>query len=99
MSPDIIADSAGVHMKVGFAALDGDGTSGSAHRRARRRVDPQGGDELPGFGQPGVAERGAGDLRRLEDQARTEILAPGFPAELVDDEPEAPGHEVVVSRG
>lgn len=38
-------------------------------------------------------------IRRLEDQAGTKILAPGFPAELVDDEPETPGHEIVVSRG
>ena len=38
-------------------------------------------------------------IRRLEDQAGSEILAPGFPAELVDDEAEEPGHEVMVSRG
>jgi 3-hydroxyisobutyrate dehydrogenase len=38
-------------------------------------------------------------IRRLEDQVGSEILAPGFPAEMVDEEPEAPGHEVVVSRG
>ena len=27
------------------------------------------------------------------------LLAPGFPAEMVDDVAEAPGHEVVVERG
>ena len=34
-------------------------------------------------------------IRRLEDAVGTEILAPGFPAEMTDDEPEAPGYEVV----
>lgn len=37
-------------------------------------------------------------IRRLEEACGTEILAPGFPAELVDDEPEAPGYEVT-ARG
>jgi len=34
-------------------------------------------------------------IRRLEDAVGIEILAPGFPAEMTDDEPEAPGYEVV----
>jgi len=34
-------------------------------------------------------------IKRLEEQAGIEILAPGFPAEMVDDEPEAPGYEVI----
>lgn len=34
-------------------------------------------------------------IRRLEEATGLEILAPGFPAELVDDEPEEPGYEVV----
>ena len=38
-------------------------------------------------------------IRRLEEAVGTEILAPGFPAELVDDEAEEPGYEVVVDRG
>jgi len=38
-------------------------------------------------------------IRRLEEAVGVEILAPGFPAEMVDDEPEEPGHEVVVTRG
>ena len=38
-------------------------------------------------------------IRRLEDQLGIEVLAPGFPAEMVDDEPEQPGYEVVVDRG
>jgi len=38
-------------------------------------------------------------VRRLVEACGTRILAPGFPAELVDDEPEAPGHEVTAARG
>ena len=34
-------------------------------------------------------------IRRLEDATRLAILAPGFPARMIDDEPEAPGHEVI----
>ena len=34
-------------------------------------------------------------VRRLEEACGIEIRAPGFPAEMVDDEPEEPGHEVV----
>ncbi len=33
-------------------------------------------------------------IRRLEDRTGLEIRAPGFPAALVDDEPERPGYEV-----
>ena len=40
-----------------------------------------------------------GIVRRLEEACGTELLAPGFPAEIVDDEPEEPGREVVVDRG
>ena len=35
-------------------------------------------------------------IKRLEEQAHVEVLAPGFPAEMVDDEPEEPGYEVQV---
>ncbi|MFZ9037824.1 MAG: NAD(P)-dependent oxidoreductase [Gammaproteobacteria bacterium] len=35
-------------------------------------------------------------IRRLEEKAQVEILAPGFPPEMVDDEPEEPGYEVQV---
>jgi len=35
-------------------------------------------------------------IKRLEEAAGVEILAPGFPAEMLDDEPEAPGYEVKV---
>ena len=37
-------------------------------------------------------------IRRLEDATGRTINAPGFPAEIVDDEPEVPGAEVVVRR-
>ena len=48
----------------------------------------------------GVARYGSREwspniIRRLEDATGLSILAPGFPAQMVDDEPEAPGHEVV----
>jgi len=35
-------------------------------------------------------------IRRLEEVGGVEILAPGFPAEMFDDEPEEPGYEVQV---
>jgi 3-hydroxyisobutyrate dehydrogenase len=38
-------------------------------------------------------------IRRLEDATGLSITAPGFPAEMVDDEPEEPGYEVVPKRG
>lgn len=34
-------------------------------------------------------------IRRLEEATGLDIRAPGFPAEMVDDEPEEPGYEVV----
>ena len=37
-----------------------------------------------------------GIVRRLEDACGEKLLAPGFPAEMVDDEPEEPGYEVIV---
>ena len=46
----------------------------------------------PRAGSPGI-------VRRLEEACGTELLAPGFPTEIVDDEPEGPGQEVVVDRG
>ncbi len=33
-------------------------------------------------------------IRRLEEACGVDILAPGFPAEMTDDEPEEPGYEV-----
>ncbi len=37
-------------------------------------------------------------VQRWEEATGTSVLAPGFPAQMIDDEPEAPGREVVVSR-
>ena len=37
-------------------------------------------------------------IRRLEEPTGLEIRAPGFPAEMLDDEPEEPGYEVVPRR-
>ena len=34
-------------------------------------------------------------IRRLEEATGLSILAPGFPAQMIDDEPEEAGHEVV----
>ena len=35
-------------------------------------------------------------IKRLEERCGLEILAPGFPSEMLDDEPEEPGYEVEV---
>ena len=50
--------------------------------------------------QDGIARYGSRELspniiRRLEDATGLDITAPGFPSEMVDDEPEEPGAEVV----
>jgi len=37
-------------------------------------------------------------IRRLEEAVGVEILAPGFPPEMTDDEPEEPGYEVIPRR-
>ena len=47
----------------------------------------------------GAREWSPNIIRRLEDACGVEVLAPGFPAAMVDDEPEEPGYEVKVSRG
>ncbi len=38
-------------------------------------------------------------IRRLEDATGLDIRAPGFPADILDDEPEEPGYEVIPNRG
>ena len=38
-------------------------------------------------------------VRRLEEACGDRLLAPGFPAEIVDDEAEAPGYEVGPAGG
>ena len=37
-------------------------------------------------------------IERLEDATGLKVLAPGFPSEMVDDEPEEPGYEVFPPR-
>ncbi|MEO9780148.1 MAG: NAD(P)-dependent oxidoreductase [Sedimentitalea sp.] len=37
-------------------------------------------------------------IRRLEEATGLDIRAPGFPTEMVDDEPEEPGAEVIIAR-
>jgi 3-hydroxyisobutyrate dehydrogenase len=38
-------------------------------------------------------------IRRLEDVTGLDVKAPGFPDEMVDDEPEEAGYEVTPERG
>ena len=38
-------------------------------------------------------------VKRLEEACGLELRAPGFPAEMTDDEPEEPGAEVIVGAG
>ena len=38
-------------------------------------------------------------IRRLEEATGLDVRAPGFPSEILDDEPEEPGYEVVADRG
>ncbi len=37
-------------------------------------------------------------IKRLEEVTGLDVTAPGFPAEMVDDEPEEPGAEIIVKR-
>ena len=43
----------------------------------------------------GAREWSPNIIRLLEDQIGKKILAPGFPADITDDEPEQPGYEVI----
>lgn len=47
-----------------------------------------------GMDRYGPRELSPNIIKRLEDAAGTRILAPGFPPEMIDDEPEEPGFEV-----
>ncbi len=47
----------------------------------------------------GPREHSPNIIRRLEEATGLDIRAPGFPADIVDDEPEEPGHEVMPNRG
>jgi 3-hydroxyisobutyrate dehydrogenase len=48
-----------------------------------------------GIERYGAREWSPNIIRRLEEANAVEILAPGFPAQMVDDEPEEPGYEVI----
>lgn len=52
-----------------------------------------------GIARYGERELSPNIIRRLEDATGQKVLAPGFPPEMVDDEPEEPGYEIVPSRG
>lgn len=56
--------------------------------------------EILGDGIARYGERAQSDrlIERLEEATGLDITAPGFPAEMVDDEPEVRGAEVVVRR-
>ena len=47
-----------------------------------------------GISRFGADELSPNIIRRLEEATGLEIKAPGFPPEMEDDEPEAPGYEV-----
>jgi 3-hydroxyisobutyrate dehydrogenase len=46
----------------------------------------------------GPREHSPNIIRRLEEPMGVKVLGTAFPAEMVDDEPEAPGYEVVPRR-
>lgn len=51
-----------------------------------------------GIARYGPRELSPNIIRRLEDATGLDIRAPGFPAKMVDDEPEAPGAEIRLRR-
>jgi len=53
---------------------------------------------LDGQARYGDREWSPNIIRRLEEAAGLDVLASGFPAEIVDDEPEESGYEVVPRR-
>ena len=46
----------------------------------------------------GMREWSPNVIKRLEEATGVDVLAPGFPPEMVDDEPEEAGHEVIPKR-
>ena len=46
----------------------------------------------------GPRENSPNIVKRLEEACGADVRAPGFPADIVDDEPEEPGYEVVVKH-
>ncbi|MEM7194517.1 MAG: NAD(P)-dependent oxidoreductase [Pseudomonadota bacterium] len=51
-----------------------------------------------GVDRYGERELSPNIIRRLEEASALKILAPGFPPEMLDDEPEEPGYEVIPKR-
>ncbi len=51
-----------------------------------------------GAAKYGPREHSPNIIRRLEEPCGVKVLGEGFPAEMVDDEPEEPGYEVVAQR-
>lgn len=51
-----------------------------------------------GISRYGPRELSPNIIKRLEERSGLDIRAPGFPAEMTDDEPEEPGAEVIVRR-
>ncbi|MDV4145733.1 NAD(P)-dependent oxidoreductase [Shimia sp. FJ5] len=51
-----------------------------------------------GIARYGERELSPNIIRRLEDATGLDIRAPGFPPEMIDDEPEEPGYEIVPKR-
>ena len=61
-------------------------------------------DQMIEIFKDGIARYGARAqsddiIRRLEEATGADIRAPGFPPEMLDDEPEEPGYEVIPMRG
>ena len=52
-----------------------------------------------GIARYGEREQSDNIIKRLEEATGLDITAPGFPPEMVDDEQEEEGYEVVVRRG
>ncbi|MFV0457260.1 MAG: NAD-binding protein [Actinomycetales bacterium] len=54
--------------------------------------------EIMSDGQSRFGDRAQSDriIERLEQATGQQVLAPGFPRELIDDEPETIGHEITV---
>ena len=50
-----------------------------------------------GIEKYGPRELSPNIIKRLEERTGLSILAPGFPAEMEDDEPEVPGYEIKVA--
>ena len=51
-----------------------------------------------GLDRYGAREWSSNIIRRYEDGTGVDVLAPGFPAEMIDDKPEEPGYEVIPGR-